>query len=219
MLKEKWQSWSRISLAIGKFLSRFPFPPNFYTWLTVFPAVFGLIAVVRNQPIFGFTFFLISGLLDIVDGSLARYTNKTTTYGAFLDGSLDRLVDLLLLFSYFWLPLYGIGLSVEKWICLGCFGMIMPSFEVAYANHRGLVPDPTETIIWRILNRGEMYPLMLAIVLFSQWSAMFASYLLVIFVVLSAITTIQTFVKALSYGRRLEEVDCQRCIPTMGKPM
>ena len=40
----------------------------------------------------------------------------------------------------------------------------MPSFTVAYANHRGAVNDDNETLIWRIMNRGEMFILMMSII-------------------------------------------------------
>ncbi len=109
-----------------------------------------------------------------------------------LDGSLDRFIDFMLLFSYFWLPITPPWLPLSQWICLAMFFAIMPSFEVAYANHRKAVIDPDETIIWRILNRGEMYLLMLVIPINSLYNSLWAGYLLIALVMLSGITTLQT---------------------------
>ena len=57
--------------------------------------------------------------------------------------------------------------------------------------------DPDEKIIWRLLNRGEMYTIMLLIPLLSMISATWSGYLLVILVVLSLITTLQTLFSTL----------------------
>ena len=78
----------------------------------------------------------------------------------------------------------------------------MPSFEVAYANHRQAVPDPEEKIIWRIMNRGEMYFFMLLIPLVSLVSSVWAGYLLIALVALSFITTLQTFFSTLYIAKR-----------------
>jgi uncharacterized protein YhhL (DUF1145 family) len=70
----------------------------------------------------------------------------------------------------------------------------MPTFEVAYANHRGTVPDPTEKEIWRILHRVEMYPLFLLVILLAYFNPQLAIYVLVFTTVMSFITSIQTII-------------------------
>jgi CDP-diacylglycerol--glycerol-3-phosphate 3-phosphatidyltransferase len=42
---------------------------------------------------------LVAGLFDMLDGALARATNKTTRFGAVLDSTLDRLSEAILLVS------------------------------------------------------------------------------------------------------------------------
>ena len=145
--------------------------------------------------------FLLAGLLDLVDGAVARHTQQQSHRGAFLDGSLDRFIDFFLIFGYFWLPIYTPWWSLGQWIAAAIFFAIMPSFEVAYANHRKAVDDPEEKIIWRILNRGEMYTIMLLIPLISIISPIWSGYLLVFLVVLSFITTLQTFFTTLKLAK------------------
>ncbi len=43
---------------------------------------------------------LLSGLLDALDGALARLTGKVTRFGAFLDSTTDRLSDTFYILSY-----------------------------------------------------------------------------------------------------------------------
>jgi archaetidylinositol phosphate synthase len=192
MLKEKWNTWSFITGQLGAVCSRLPFPPNFYTWLTLVPAFFGMLAIIQKAIWLGVLLFLISGLLDLVDGEVARRLNRTSAFGAFLDGSLDRFVDLLLIFSYFWLPIHTPWLNLGQWLCLAIFFAVMPSFEVAYANHRKAVYDPEEKLIWRILNRDEMFFMMLLIPVVAKYSPLWSGYLLLTLVFLSIITTLQT---------------------------
>lgn len=200
MIKEKWPFWEKISQAIGKMFAHLPFAPNTYSTATLILALAALPAVILSHYILAVVLFSLSGFLDIVDGTVARQTGKVSHYGAFLDGSLDRFVDFALIFSYFWLPLTTILLPPEMWICLAVFVALMPSFEVAYANHRRAVDDPEEKRIWRILNRGEMYPLMVAVILAANYSAEIAGGILIVWVVLSAITTLQTVYIALKLG-------------------
>jgi CDP-diacylglycerol--glycerol-3-phosphate 3-phosphatidyltransferase len=42
---------------------------------------------------------LVAGSFDILDGALARWTNRITRFGGILDSTLDRLSDAVLLFG------------------------------------------------------------------------------------------------------------------------
>jgi phosphatidylglycerophosphate synthase len=197
MIKEKSKVWRAFSMNLGDFFNQLPLGPNFYTWSTVPFACFGFAAIVAGKTALGLILFIIAGLLDLVDGAVARRRKITSGYGAFLDGSVDRVVDFLVIFSYFWCNIATPWLPLGQWIAIAVFVALMPSFEVAYANHRKAVDDPHETKIWRIFNRGEMYFFMMLTILLSQWFPLMAGYVLVFMVVVSAVTTIQTFVMSL----------------------
>lgn len=201
MIKEKSQIWANISKGLGKCFARLPFQPSVYSWLTLPTAFIALLFMIHHHIFTSTIIFLIAGLLDLIDGAVARHTQQQSHRGAFLDGSLDRFIDFFLIFGYFWLPIQTPWWSLGQWIAAAIFFAIMPSFEVAYANHRKAVDDPEEKIIWRILNRGEMYTIMLLIPLISIISPVWAGYLLVILVVLSFITTLQTFFTTLKLAK------------------
>ncbi len=201
MIKEKLPFWGILSSQIGRIFAHLPFRPNTYTWLTVIVAIFALFAIIAQKPYLGVSLFLVAGLLDIIDGGLARHLGIASASGAFLDGSLDRFVDFAVIFSYFWLPITTPWLSLSQWVAIAVFVAIMPSFEVAYANHRKAVDDPQEVKIWRILNRGEMYPLMLAVIVASNYNAQIAGWILVSWLILATITTFQTLYIALKLSK------------------
>ena len=205
MIKEHSKTWINLSIKIGQFFAQFSITPNTYTWLTLLPAVLGFFAIVYGYLLTGVGLFILAGLLDLVDGAVARHIGKASRYGAFLDGSLDRIVDFLLIFSYLWLPIQvpNWGLEVNAWVVIAVYAAILPSFEVAYANHRQAVDDPNETVIWRILHRGEMYVLMLLIPFLAAFSAVWSGYVLILLTVLSVVTTLQTFFSTLYHAKKL----------------
>ena len=201
MIKEKSQTWANISKQLGIIFSKLPFKPNFYSWLTLPTAFIALLFMVHHHIFTSTIIFLLAGLLDLLDGAVARHTGQQSHRGAFLDGSLDRFIDFFLIYGYFWLPIHTPWLPLGHWIAGAIFFAIMPSFEVAYANHRKAVYDPEEKIIWRILNRGEMYTIMLLIPLISIISPTWSGYILVVLVILSLITTLQTLFTTLNLAK------------------
>ncbi len=195
MIKEKSELWKKCSHFLGRMTSKLPFGPNLYSWITLPLAIFGFLAIKEKIVIYGVFLFLASGFFDLCDGACARFTGRESHYGAFLDGTLDRFVDFLLISSYVYLPLLMPGPDLTMWVLIANFVVILPSFIVAYANHRKALYDPDETINWRFLNRGEMFVLMLLIPITSVFSPIIASYTLVGLVGLCILTIVQTMVR------------------------
>jgi CDP-diacylglycerol--glycerol-3-phosphate 3-phosphatidyltransferase len=75
---------------------------------------------------------LVAGLFDILDGALARFTNRTTKFGAILDSTLDRLSEALLLFGLLILYLNS-AYTIE---ILLIFGVMVGSFLISYIRAR-----------------------------------------------------------------------------------
>jgi len=97
-----------------------------------------------------------------------------------------------LIFSFLFLALPDLWFSFSYWVVIAAYFALMPTFTVAYANHRQAVPDPTEKVIWRILHRSEMYPLFLIALFVAAFNLTAATYLFVFTAILSIITTFQT---------------------------
>ncbi|HVV68347.1 MAG TPA: CDP-alcohol phosphatidyltransferase family protein [Gammaproteobacteria bacterium] len=202
MIKEKSQLWALASKKLGEISSKLPFSPNHYTWMTIPIALIGMGMMIYGWVWCSTLLFLIAGVCDLIDGALARHLNCASSKGAFLDGSLDRFIDSIILFSYFWLPLELPWLLLGQWIYIALFFAIMPSFIVAYANHRQAVVDPEEKIIWRILNRGEMFFFMLLIPILSLYNTHWASALFIVFIGLSILTTLQVLFRTLHLAEK-----------------
>jgi CDP-diacylglycerol---glycerol-3-phosphate 3-phosphatidyltransferase len=76
--------------------------------------------------------FIASGLVDSLDGLLARYQNRATAFGAFLDSTLDRLAEGVIIGAI------GITLAQDDdiWGLAACFVALTASFIVSYARAR-----------------------------------------------------------------------------------
>ena len=144
MLKANLRSEKTDRLAKG--LVALGISPNTWTLISLVPALAGLAALVMHQLALGLVMFALSAFIDIVDGTVARVTNQVTNKGAYIDGVVDRYVELML---YLGLLIYVgrgefIGLPNEAWFMILIFGGLMTSFVRAYADHRGVVKDPRE---------------------------------------------------------------------------
>jgi len=82
---------------LGKSFASTGLSPNFWTSV-------GLIFAFASAIIYGVNFefaliiasilILLSGFFDIVDGQVAKFTNKTSTTGAFLDSVFDKIAEV-----------------------------------------------------------------------------------------------------------------------------
>lgn len=78
--------------------------PNTLTWAAFACAIVGglLILTVRTNELWFILFFAsifiaLNGIFDLLDGELARITNRTSKKGDFLDHVLDRYADMIMI--------------------------------------------------------------------------------------------------------------------------
>ena len=164
--------------------------PNVWTTLSLLVAFAAYIAVLYQRPVLGALIFAVSALMDLIDGKVARYKGTATRLGAFWDGTVDRFVDALMILCLFNLEFPPAILPAGILLFLLLFFTLLPPFIVAYANHRGAVPDPTEKVIWRFAFRIEYIVLFIAAILVNGWSPLCSLYLVYAALVLMAATVI-----------------------------
>jgi archaetidylinositol phosphate synthase len=202
MLKANLRSEKTDRLAVG--LARLGLSPNTWTLLSLVPALLGLAALIMHQLAYGLVLFALSAFIDIVDGTVARATNQATDRGAFIDGVVDRYVELLL---YLGLLLYvGQGefmnLPNEAWFMVLMFGALMTSFVRAYADHRGIVTDPDELKrMGGLLERLERLMLLYAGMFLGLFNTEWLMAVIAITAVLANATVLQRIVFAMRKGK------------------
>lgn len=71
--------------------------PNAITVLSGVLGVLALAALLVNQKVIAISLILLSGYMDILDGSLARATGKISDFGTVLDIMMDRMVEVCII--------------------------------------------------------------------------------------------------------------------------
>ena len=79
------------------FLFRRPLNPNLFSVIGVLISLCGAVSFAWGAfPLGGILLFL-GAFFDLVDGAVARHNDTTSSFGAFLDSTLDRIVDMAIL--------------------------------------------------------------------------------------------------------------------------
>jgi CDP-diacylglycerol--glycerol-3-phosphate 3-phosphatidyltransferase len=102
-------------------------------------------------PLLGGALTLLTGLLDTLDGSLARATGQNKNFGAFLDSVLDRYTELMIYLGI-WFYFYRNSADTSFYlllILLILFGSLMVSYTRARAEGLG------ERCLVGFFQRGE----------------------------------------------------------------
>jgi CDP-diacylglycerol--glycerol-3-phosphate 3-phosphatidyltransferase len=99
--------------------------------------VFGLVLSIgagfllsQGSFIWAGVVFLLGGLSDVLDGELARRSNRAHPRGAFLDSSFDRISEFAVFFGIFWYFRSSTGMAALA------FGALFASVAVSYVRAR-----------------------------------------------------------------------------------
>ncbi len=86
-----------ITRPVVHLLARTGITPNTITWLGFFIAIGAGVLVGIGHPFTAGFVVLVGGFFDIIDGALARSTDRTSRFGAILDSTLDRAGEAVVL--------------------------------------------------------------------------------------------------------------------------
>jgi len=119
-------------------LSKFRVTPDTLTWIGLATNIIAAGFIAKGYLIAGGILVLVAGLFDILDGALARFTNKTTVFGGFLDSTFDRLseavvfIGVLILYA----PLGDVLMVAVIFVAM--IGSFLTSYVRARAEGLGL---------------------------------------------------------------------------------
>jgi len=87
---------------IGRALRRTGLSPDHLTFVGLAVAAASAVAVASGRLVLGLVLVIAAALPDLFDGALAKATQTSSQRGAFLDSTLDRVTDALLLGGIAW---------------------------------------------------------------------------------------------------------------------
>ena len=155
--------------------------PNIITVISPFVAVLAAYGFANQLLILGCIAILLSGLLDVVDGAVARYHKRSSKFGAFLDSTMDRFADAIIYIGI----IFG-GYCNWFWGVLAIHSAICVSYVRARAESQGV--DCNVGIAERAV---RMIILMIGALIGYFIGDIYFTYVIYILVVLSYFTVAQ----------------------------
>ncbi|TFF92328.1 CDP-alcohol phosphatidyltransferase family protein [Candidatus Thorarchaeota archaeon] len=227
-LRERYQ---KLMMPVGRVLARTGITPNAITTLTLLVSAISAYLFYVGNLLIGFLVMLLTVVMDMFDGAVARAANLGSRFGATFDHTLDRYAEFFFMLGLMagpsgtpgipWWP-YTAGDTFVPWFWgfLALFGMLMASFSRAKAESVGGMEDCAVGIAERqeklLLQFAGI--LLLALpptniwmdflgffppVVISFFTAIQVTNILAFCVVLVAILSHITVVQRLAYARRV----------------
>lgn len=192
-LKREW--FKSIERFIGKTLGRLPITPNQWTLLSIVFALIGLYFTINFNFLLALISFFISGILDFIDGSVARAKNMSSNTGAYIDTIVDRYIEGIMFLGLLFVSLPTVIFPSYIWIFLALFGSMLTTYTKAAAKEKGLVKQELKG---GLMSRGERLILIFLIFILLIFSQQYlATIIIIIFAILSNLTALQRFFSAI----------------------
>src|SRR5690349_7450928 len=168
--------------------------PNVLTFLGLVINIGAAVLLAAGQFRWAGAVIIGAGLFDMVDGRVARETNRVTRFGGFFDSVLDRYSDLALLMGL--LVWYG---SINRPLYVVLTALVMAaSVMISYTRARAENSIPTCKV--GFMERPERVVLLIIGALFDRMSPV-----LWVIAVLGNLTVVHRMVFTYQEAKRLEE--------------
>src|SRR5215469_313741 len=96
-------------------LARLRVTPNTLTVIGLLLSALTALVIALGFLLAGGLLVLFAGIFDMFDGAMARVRNAATTFGAFLDSTLDRYSESIILFGLLYYAMQRPGLQDRLW--------------------------------------------------------------------------------------------------------
>ncbi len=152
-LGDRLDAWLQ---ALLPFLFRHRLNPNLLTILGTLVSLGAAVGFAFGQFRWAGVLILAGGFFDLVDGVIARHQGTASTFGAFLDSTLDRLVDMGILLG---IVMHYAGRGEPGLVLLAGYALVA-TVLVSYAKARAELFVPV--LEGGLFERGERIGLLAA---------------------------------------------------------
>jgi len=188
MLEEKREKFKRISNWTGSIFSKLGLTPNQYTLISLVFVLVSFYFLIKERLILALIFFLLAAFLDFIDGAVAKFLEKKTKKGAYLDTISDRYVEGIILLGFLFLPLADFLLPAKIWIFLAFFGSLMTTYSKAAAKEQELTQKELKK---GLLGRAERIILISLAIFLGIFNLSWMLYPIIFLAVFSNLTALQ----------------------------
>ncbi|MEM3431143.1 MAG: CDP-alcohol phosphatidyltransferase family protein [Candidatus Micrarchaeia archaeon] len=191
--KSEEKTLKKIREWIGINFAKLNISPNTWTILSLGFAITAFLFIVNRYFLVGAFLIIISGLMDLIDGAVARKTKKVTRFGAFLDTVIDRYNEFLFIFPLVFIQWQPIVFDFKVWIFLFLFGSMITTYVKSAAAEKKLKKE----LRGGILERAERVGLYTVSLIIAEFNVTIFQYLIIILAILSNISAVQRIIKAI----------------------
>jgi CDP-diacylglycerol--glycerol-3-phosphate 3-phosphatidyltransferase len=117
---------------LARLLAKTPLTPDILTWFGFLINVGAALLVAYDHFLAAGALVLGAGLFDLLDGALARLTNRVSRFGGILDSTLDRLSEAAVLLAL--LVVFARVQRVDSALLVGV--VLLGSLMVSYIRAR-----------------------------------------------------------------------------------
>lgn len=191
MLYRKRKRFKDLSKNLGYFFSKIPLSPNKWTILSLILAIILFYFLINQNFLISFFICILTISIDMIDGAVARATNGATKFGAYLDTIIDRFIEFFIIFGLFFINYPSFIFSSKIWLMILLFGSLMSTYSKPAAFEKGLIKKELKG--GGILEHTDRLILFLIIILISNFSLEYATYLIALTSILTIISFFQRF--------------------------
>ena len=147
---------SELSAVVQKRLIESRLTPNAISMVGLIGNLAAAVLIWQGLYFLGGVAFIVGSVMDTLDGRYARASGKGTLFGAFLDSTLDRIEEGLVLTAV----AYRFALSGDQFAAAMCVVVVLGSLMVSYTRARaealgveckvGLATRPVRVVILSI---------------------------------------------------------------------
>lgn len=177
---------------IARLLAHLGVHPNLLTVLSAALNSLGAVWIAAGRPLVAVVWFVLFAPLDALDGEVARLTGRTSRFGAFLDSTLDRVVDGLVFSAM------AYALRTDTLLLSLSLTALLSAYLISYARARveGLGGELREGLMSRY---PRFLGLLVVLLVWGMWGREALTYALTLYVLLLLITVLQRL--TLAYRR------------------
>ena len=188
MLAERREKFKKIEVKTGEIFSKLGLTPNQYTLISLLFVIISFYFLIKTNLILALIFFLPAAFLDFIDGAVAKFTQRETKKGAYLDTISDRYVEGIILLGFLFLPLADFLLPAKIWIFLAFFGSLMTTYSKAAAKEKELTQKELKK---GLLGRAERIILISLAIFLGIFNLSWMLYPIIFLAVFSNLTALQ----------------------------
>jgi CDP-diacylglycerol--glycerol-3-phosphate 3-phosphatidyltransferase len=151
----------RFASPFGRLVARLGVSPNQLTSLGLLLTAASAVAVANGQFVAGGWLLVAGGAMDLLDGSVARATGRSTPFGSFYDSVSDRIADAMIFSGL------ALALHTQPRLLALILVALVASFVTSYVRAKAEAIDLACTV--GLLERGERAVLLMLALLLHQY--------------------------------------------------